>query len=368
MYYFSIEVSINHQNPYFCNSFFYSVMNIIRQYWLIITLIIVVFLPGSCNWFSKDKTNYTYLNNPDSIQSAISFLSKKIDRRSSNYKLLFDRAKLYEKTDKLQLAVKDMQMLVKHDSVTPKYWNFLGDLIFKAGSAKVAVNCYLKSTYFNPQDEYAFSKLGELYLILQNYEKSFQNLNEALRINKYNPKIYFFKGINYLEMKDTPNAISSFQTAITVAPDYFDAHMNLGILYAAKKDKKALLYYQNALKIKDNSIEVIYAIGKFYQDIDSFDKAITEYNKILSQLPDHKSTNYNMGYISFLKGDFNRAIPYFSTAISKQPDYTDAYYGRGLCYKKTGKTDLAKKDFAKVLQLDPKYELAEKELKKLKKK
>jgi tetratricopeptide (TPR) repeat protein len=342
-------------------------MNIIRQYWLIITLIIVVFLTGSCNWLSKDKTDYTYMNNPDSIQSAISLLSKKIERKASNYKLLFDRAKLYEKTDKLQMAVNDMKILVQRDSVSPKYWNYLGDLFIKAGSAKGAVNCYLKSTFYNPQDEYAFSKLGELYLILQNYEKSFQNLNEALRINKYNPKIYFYKGLNYLEMKDTLNAISSFQTAVTVSPEYFDAHMNLGILYAAKKDKKAISYYQNALKSKANSIEALYALGKFYQDIDSFDKAVTEYNKILDQVPDHKSTNYNLGYISFLKGDFNRAIQYFSTAISKQPDYTDAYYGRGLCYKKTGKTDLAEKDFTKTIQLDPKYELAEKELKKLKK-
>jgi tetratricopeptide (TPR) repeat protein len=260
-----------------------------------------------------------------------------------------------------------MQLLLQRDSVNPVYLNYLGDLYVKAGSAKHAVGCYQKSTFYNPQDEYAFMKLGEIYLYLQNTEKSFQNLNEALRINKYNPKIYFFKGVNYLEMKDTPNAVSSFQAAVNVSPEYFDAHMNLGILYAAKKDKKAILYYQNALKIKNNSIEALYAFGKFYQDIDSFDNAIAEYNLILNQIPDHKSTNYNLGYISFLKGDFNRAIQYFSTAISKQPDYTDAFYGRGLCYMKAGKSELAEKDFNKVLQLDSGYDLAEKELRKLKK-
>jgi len=343
-------------------------MNIFRQINLLVILLFGVFLLGSCNRFNRDKTDSTGLNGNDSLQSKINELSKKIDRRSSNYKLYFDRAKLYEKTDKLQLAVNDMQMLIKRDSINTKYWNYLGDLYLKSGSAKGAVSCYQRSTFYNPQDEYAFLKMGEVYLYLQNNEKSFQNLNEALRINKYNPTIYFYKGINYLDMKDTLKALSSFQTAVSVSPEYFDAHMNLGILYAAKKDKKAILYYQNALKIKNNSIEALYALGKFYQDIDSFDIAITEYYKILNQVPDHKSTNYNLGYIYYIKADFNKAAQFFSTAISKQPDYTDAYYGRGLCYNQTGKTDLAEKDFMKVLQLDAGYNLAEKELKKMKRK
>ena len=327
-----------------------------------------VFLVSSCNWFSKDKTAGTELKNSDTIQLKIEELTKKIEKRSSNYKLYFDRAKLYDASNKPMLAMKDMQMLIRQDSVNPTYWNYLGDIYLKSGSAKGALSCFQKSTFYNPQDDYAFMKMGEIYMYVQNRDKSFENLNEALRINKYNPKIYFFKGINYLEMKDTAKAISSFQTAIGILPGYFDAYMNLGIIYAAKRNKKAITYYENALKIKDNSIEVLYDLGKFYQDIDSFDKAIIEYNKILSQVPDHKNTNYNLGFIYYIRADFNKAIQFFSTAISKQPDYTDAYYGRGLCYKQTGKSDLAEKDFIRVLQLNAGYKLAEKELKKMKKK
>jgi len=343
-------------------------MKIFRQIDLIILLIFGVFLLNSCNRSSKEKIPGSDLKKPDTLQARIDELTKKIERRSSNYKLYFDRAKLYDVSDKPMLAMKDMQMLIKRDSVNPKYWNYMGDLYLKSGSAKGGISCYQKSTFYNPQDDYAFMKMGEIYLYIQNRDKSFENLNEALRINKYNPNVYFFKGINYLEMKDTPKAISSFQAAIGVSPEYFDAHMNLGIIYAAKKNKKAISYYQNALKIKSNSIEVLYALGKFYQDIDSFDKAIDEYNKILSQVPDHKNTNYNLGYIYYIKADYDKSAQYFSTAISKQPDYTDAYYGRGLCYKQTGKQDLAEKDFIKVLQLDAGYKLAEKELKKIKKK
>ena len=342
-------------------------MRIFRHFSPIILVIFGVLFLNSCNWFSREKTADSELKNSDTIQNKIDELTKKIDKRSSNFKLYFDRAKLYESSDKMMLAMKDMLLLIKRDSVNPKYWNYLGDLYIKSGSAKGAISCYQKSTYYNPQDDYAFMKMGEIYMLIQNRDKSFENLNEALRINKFNPKIYFFKGMNYLEMKDTPKAISSFQAAIGVSPVYFDAHMNLGIIYAAKKDKRAISYYQNALKIKGNSIEVLYALGKYYQDIDSFDKAIAEYNKILSQVPDHKNTNYNLGYIYYIKADYNKAAQFFSTAISKQPDFTDAYYGRGLCYKQTGKPDLAEKDFIKVLQLDAGYKLAEKELKKMKK-
>ena len=343
-------------------------MKIFRQIYPVVLVMLGVFLLNSCNWFSRDKTAGSDLKSGDSIQIRIDELTKKIEKRSSNYKLYFDRAKLYEASDKMMLAIKDMQELIKRDSVNPIYWDYMGDLCLKSGSAKNGLSCYQKSTFYNPQDDYAYLKMGEIYLYVQNRDKSFENLNEALRINKYNPKVYFFKGVNYLEMQDTPKAISSFQAAIGVSPQYYDAHMNLGVIYAAKKDNRAVSYYQNALKIKVNSIEALYALGKFYQDIDSFAKAITEYNNIMIQVPDHKNTNYNLGYIYYIKADYNKAAQFFSTAISKQPDYTDAYYGRGLCYKQTGKPDLAEKDFVKVLQLDPGYKLAEKELKKIKKK
>ena len=67
----------------------------------IILYLFGMFFLNSCNWFSRDKTAATELKSGDTIQIRIDELSKKIEKRSSNYKLYFDRAKLYEASDKM---------------------------------------------------------------------------------------------------------------------------------------------------------------------------------------------------------------------------------------------------------------------------
>ena len=86
---------------------------------------------------------------------------------------------------------------------------------------------------------------------------------------------------------------------------------------------------------------------------------------ILKIYPDHKSANYNLGYINYLMGNFELAIQFFSTASFSNPNYSAAYYGIGLCYKEIGKQELAKENFEKVLSLEPEDELAQIELNKL---
>jgi tetratricopeptide (TPR) repeat protein len=303
----------------------------------------------------------------DSTQIKIEELTQGLLKNPSNYRLYYQRAKLYQQHEKIVLAVKDMQLLFRFDSSDFHYYNFFGDLCIAANGYTNAIKSYQKSTSLNPADDYAFMKIGEVYLYLQDRDKSFKYLNEALRINKFNAKAYFLKAYNYLEMRDTAKAISGFQTCVDVDPDYYDSYINLGLIYARRKDKKAPLYYNSCLRLKPGSIEVLYNLGIFYQEIDSFDKAIEYYNEILKQVPDHKNASYNLGFIFALKGNFEKAVKYFTTAINKLPTYTDAWFARGQCYKKLGRNEQAMADFNKVLQLDPNYKLAEKELKKLNK-
>jgi tetratricopeptide (TPR) repeat protein len=311
--------------------------------------------PAACRHQAKNETSIPSGKFPlDTIEIKIDELTKKIRETPSSAIHYYQRALLYEIQKKPMLAIKDMQTVVGIDSARFQYFDYLADLFFQANGVKPAIAAYKKSTALNPKSDYPYVKMGEIYMLTQDAQKAFENLNIALHINKHNGKTYFLKGFIYLEMGDTGKAISNFQTSIDVDPDYYDSYINLGIIYAKRKNKLSAFYYESCLRLKPGTIEVLYDLGKYYQDIDNLAMATKYYNQILEKVPDHKNANYNMGYINYINQNFETAIGYFNKAILKFPSYPDAYYARGQCYKMLKKNNEAIADFNKAFKLDPK--------------
>ena len=210
----------------------------------------------------------------------------------------------------------------------------------------------------------AMLKLAELYFYVKKHDKCFEYINMALKIDKYNTKGYFMKGMNYKELKDTAKAISSMQTAVEIDQTFYSAYMQLGILNAGQRNPIAIDYYKNALRIQPQSKDTWYDIGKFYQDAKNWDKAIEAYNVLLKIDPMHKNANYNLGGIYMVgKNDYKSSLTYFSKALSIDPAYVEAYYGRGVCYQTMGDKKNAATDFKACLSINPNFEEAANALK-----
>jgi tetratricopeptide (TPR) repeat protein len=212
----------------------------------------------------------------------------------------------------------------------------------------------------------AMLKLAELYFYVNKNDKSFEYINMALKINKYNAKAYFLKGMNYKEIKDTTKAISSMQTAVEQDQTYYNAYIQLGILNAAQRNPLAVQYYKNALRIQPNSTEAWYNLGKFYQDVEDWKQATDAYNTLLKIDPKYKNARYNLAVINLVgTKDYNKALEYFTEAIKADPTYIEAYYGRGVCYQTMKDKKNAAIDFQACLSIDPKFEKADIALKQL---
>jgi len=193
-------------------------------------------------------------------------------------------------------------------------------------------------------------------------EKSIEYINDALKIDQYNSKAYFMKGMNMKELKDTARAISSMQTAVEQDPEYYNAYMQLGLLCAAQKNKLAIDYYKNAIRIQPKSAEAWYALGLYYQQSGDYNNAIGTYVTLL-KFDNNKNAFYNLGVIYLLYSkDYNKSQAYFTGAIDIDPKYAEAYYGRGVCYEKLNDPKKAIADFTACLTLDPAFQPAKDEL------
>ncbi|MDQ3192660.1 MAG: tetratricopeptide repeat protein [Bacteroidota bacterium] len=326
-------------------------------------LLLVVFcsfLLFSCVQKQKEEVNGEEAILPATKDSVLLSINEKLKKTPNDPELYHQRAKyFFETKGNVEAAMSDMSRLFKLDSSKVEYFITLSDLYFAKGAAGNVKASLDKALEINPENIDARMKLAELHLYLQNYKETISNIDKILRKDKYNSKAYFIKGMAFKELGDTVKALSSFQTTVEQDPDYYHAYMQLGLLYAIKKNKLALDYYNNALKANPNSTEAWYAIGMFCQESGMYERAKESYFNILDINPEHINAHYNLGFIhSEYLNDYKTGIEHFSNAISFKPTYYEAYYMRGYCYERLKELSKAEENYDLALKINPDYTLA----------
>lgn len=335
------------------------------------TLFSISFVTGLILFTScGNETSTTETEKSDSLKpvlpEALLKLNAEIEKDPQNVDLYHKRAQYHLSTKNFDAGFEDMRKVMMMDSTKAPYFITLSDLYFvtnQTGNSKASLE---KCLSLDDQNVEAMLKLAEIYFYVKKHEECFKYINMALKIDKYNSKAYFMKGMNYKELKDTAKAISSMQTAVEQDQSFYNAYMQLGILNAAQKNPIAVNYYKNALRVQPNSKEIWYAIGKFYQDVENWDKAIEAYNVLLKIDPKHRNANFNLGGINLVgKKDYKTALSYFTQALTIDPAYVDGYYARGVCYQTMGDKKNAVVDFNACLTINPQHELAKAALEKV---
>lgn len=308
------------------------------------------------------NTDSASINEPQELKQ----LNEQLKADPQNAELYHKRAQYYYSTGKFSQGLADMLVAVNTDSTKAAYFVTLSDLYFVDNQTAKTKAALEKSLRLDEKNIDAMLKLAELYLYVRNHEQSIKYINMALKQDKYNAKGYFMKGMNYKELGDTTRAISSMQTAVEQDQLYYHAYIQLGILCAARKNPLAPEYFKNALRIRQKSGEALYSLGKYYQDIEDFAKAMDTYNELVRIEDKNINAYYNMGVIQLVNlKKYELAIDYFSTAIKIAPKYVQAYYGRGLSYQAIGNMKLAIADYQACMDINPKFEPAYSALKDL---
>ena len=184
-------------------------------------------------------------------------------------------------------------------------------------------------------------------------------MKQLLTIDDGNASAYFTRAIGLLEQGDTIHAVSDLMQAVDKNQQYYEAYVQLGELYSIKKDQTAVLYLNNALKIRPQSREALYMLGLFYQETGQYEKAISSYRLLGKSDTAFREAPYNIGYIClvYLK-DFPRAVTFFTESLKKDPGYYQAYFNRGYAYELAGDYKKAYDDYQRSLKIEVNYDKA----------
>jgi tetratricopeptide (TPR) repeat protein len=205
-----------------------------------------------------------------------------------------------------------------------------------------------------------FAKLAEGKTIETENKKRHLDENST-ELNGDELVAHAFFSIGYLlyQGNQSEKALSAYDKAIALKPDFLEAYHNRGtVLLRLGKHDKALIDFDKAIEVGLNSVETYYYRAIAKNELDQHDFAIQDYDKVIALKPDFMEA-YNLRGLSKDKiGQHDEAIVDYTEAIRQKPDYAEAYNNRGISHSMLRQHDKALADYTEAIRLKPDYATA----------
>jgi tetratricopeptide (TPR) repeat protein len=320
---------------------------------------------GACK---NDKTDQKQLAKTGIV--AIDSLTERIASSPTDPQLYFRRAQaFYEHGEQggYDQAIVDMQYALVLDSTNIDFHHFLADVYMDYKQSRLGVTTMERAAALAPERVPTQLKLSEFYLITKQYGAAFGAVDRILKRDPQNAEAYFMLGMIAKEKGEEPSAMSAFQKAVDLDASNKDAFIELGNLYAAKGNKLALKYFDNALLI--DSLDDQAAMGKAYflQTQNKTAEAIAIYQDVIRRDVQNEGAFFNLGLLYLEKNDLDKAAIHFDLVVQQSPTYFKAYFYRGYIKEKKGDKTGALADFKQALEFKSDYDKALEGVKRLEK-
>ena len=187
---------------------------------------------------------------------------------------------------------------------------------------------------------YSSGKIQEAIDTVNNLTKSYPDT----------PLLFNILGACYKKLGQIDTAAIMFSKAVTINPDYAEAHFNHAIaLNETGKTDISIESYKKAIAILPNYPGAHNNLGNIYLDRNQYKDALKNYEFAVSYKPDFFEAHNNLGVANRELEQINKAVQNFKKAIEINPKYTKAYLNLGNAYKDIGQGTDAKRCFEQVL-------------------
>jgi tetratricopeptide (TPR) repeat protein len=302
--------------------------------------------------------------NPEPAQAGMTLLdsiNEQLLEKPNNIDLFLERAELFMLMDSLDMAMKDINRALRIDSTSAQAHHDRGQIHYFKKDIDLALEEFEICIEYDADHCPCLLKKAEIQMLLRQYDEALVLINSALRVDEFQPEAYYMKGLLYKESGDTNLAVSSYVTATELDPTFYDAYIQVGLLYASAHSDLAIEYYNSALDIAPNSVEALYAKGIYLQDHAKDNpgrlrEALEVYDELQMVDTTFAAAPYNQGFI-YLEyfAEYDSAATKFGAAIRQYPMYFQAFYNRGLCFESMDELQRALNDYTKALHMKPDY-------------
>jgi tetratricopeptide (TPR) repeat protein len=300
-----------------------------------------------------------------SVNPEIDAITAEINKDPKNANLYFQRAQKYYDLESFEASLIDIKQAIKIDSLNPAFYHLLSDAYLDNFNSDEAIMSLYKVLKIYPNRVPTMLKLSELKYIIEDYDGSILVLNEILKTDKQNAEAYYMLGVNFKVLNDIPRATNAFQTATEMNSKLTDAWISLGEIYEAKKDAKAIKFYENAIISDPSSMPAKHAKAFYLQNQNKIPDAKALYREIIVTDRNYQNAYLNLGLLYMDEDSIDKAYEQFNNLASVAPTNHKGFYYRAMANEKRGKKAEAIKDLQSARNLkadDPKVAEALKRL------
>ncbi len=151
-----------------------------------------------------------------------------------------------------------------------------------------------------------------------------------------------------VQPKTAAEKIEMYEASLKENPGDFDAHFELGLLYAGRDDMDAALsHFEAASRIKPEDVNSMRFAGHALARTGKREEALEWYGKALAKNPGDVNLLFNVGYVESLLGRNADAIGHYEKACTSSQD-PKLLFNLGLVYEKESRLDDALGQYAKA--------------------
>ena len=182
------------------------------------------------------------------------------------------------------------------------------------------IRTFIKNKQFNKAEAICSQILAERPEHILN---SFLLGQVAMGENNVSQSIAHFS--QFLSQADAEGGSSKDESLHFLRMYIGEAYNNMGMAFAKQKSfDMAITHYNKALEINPDFANTYYNLGNVFLRRGELDKAIKHYTKALDLAPDLPEAHLNMGNALLKQGKLEQAIAYYNKAIKVRPDYREA--------------------------------------------
>src|SRR5689334_17528711 len=184
-------------------------------------------------------------------------------------------------------------------------------------------------------------------------------ISAAMASGTPTPRMLFDLGLAFNALRQHQRALDSFDIAIQLQPDFFEAHGNRGAMLAALgRDDDAIDSYRKAITIRSDFADAHCNLGSALTKLQRHDEALASLDRALALRPDYPDALYNRGNVLKQLLRYEEALVSYDRAIALRHNHADAHNNRGQVLREMERYDEAVASYDCALTLQPEHVMA----------
>jgi serine/threonine protein kinase len=293
---------------------------------------------------------------------ALDSYNKALSLQSNNLKALNNKGKVLYKMGQYQDALETHEKVVAIDSNNAEAWSGKGLAYMGLGKYEEASKSFDKLRQIRPDEPRIWYEIGLATELLQgpqaarkHYEEALWSYDFFLKRKPQNLIAWTDRGTVLLKLGRLEDALKSYQKALEIDRNFYEALLGTGNSYFAmgiKKREEALLAFNQASKVRPEDYQVWHNRGivltQYFKDHEG---ALQSFEKVVELRNNFYPAWQSKGLALLELKRYEAALNAFDKAKSIEPKDPYIWANRGSVLDLLGRTQEARDSYNKAIEL-----------------